>query len=74
MSDIAIGISTPDGWKLISYFNVMTETLFTAYHARGIGSRNDMIISEEARDTDPLNCNGEDITNTDNIDNWVILN
>lgn len=74
MSDIAVGVSTPGGWKLISYFNVMTDIIFENYQARGINSRNDAIISKEARDADPLTCDGEEFTDNGNLENWVILN
>ena len=74
MSDIAGGVNTPGGWKLISYFSVMTDILFGNYQARGINSRNDAIISKEARDADPLTCDGEDFTDDGNLENWVILN
>ncbi len=74
MSDIAISVSTPNGWKLISYFEVMTDSIFQDYQARGLNSRNDAIISKEARDADPLTCDGEEFTDSGNLENWVILN
>lgn len=73
-SDIAVGVSTPNGWKLISYFDVMTDALFQVYQSRGIGSRSDLIISKEVRDADPLNCNGETFGTTGTLENWVNLN
>jgi len=47
-SDIAVGISTPNGWsyKLVSYFDVMTDSVFQDYQARGLSSRDDAIISK----------------------------
>lgn len=74
MSDIAVGVNTSDGWKLVSYFNVMADSIFQGYQARGLTSRNDVIISQAARDADPLTCEGEDFNNTGNLQNWVILN
>jgi hypothetical protein len=59
MSDIAVAVSTPEEWKLISYFDVMTDTLFEAYRERGARERGDFIITREARDADPLTCSGE---------------
>lgn len=73
-SDIAVGVSTPNGWKLISYFDVMTDQLFQVYEARGIGSRSDLIITKEARDADPLLCSGETFGTTGTLENWVNLN
>lgn len=74
MSDIAAGVNTPTGWKLVSYFDVMTDALFQAYHARGLNARSDVIISKAARDADPLTCNGETFTTTGSLGSWVNLN
>ena len=74
MSDIAVGVNTPNGWKLVSYFDVMTDSLFQDYQARGLNSRNDVIISNEARDADPLTCDGEEFSDSGNLENWEILN
>lgn len=74
MSDIAIGVNTPTGWKLISYFDVITDSVFLNYRNRGINSRSDAIISREARDSDPLTCNGDTFTNAGTLENWVNLN
>jgi hypothetical protein len=72
-SDIAVGVNTPTGWKLISYFDVMTDSLFATYQARGMNARTDVIISKEARDGDPLTCNGETFQGPGNLPNWVTL-
>lgn len=72
-SDIAVGVSTPAGWRLLSYFDVMTDSLFATYQARGINSRIDVIISKEARDADPLTCNGGKFASPGNLPNWVTL-
>lgn len=73
MSDIAVGVNTPTGWKLVSYFKAMADVVFQGYQARGLNSRNAAIISEQARDADPLTCNGENFVNSGNLVNWVIL-
>jgi hypothetical protein len=72
-SDIAVGVSTPTGWRLVSYFEVMTDSVFATYQARGINSRTDAIISKEARDADPLICNGGTFASPGNLPNWVTL-
>jgi len=72
-SDIAVGVTTPKGWKLVSYFDVMTDSLFATYRARGIDSRTNAIISKEARDADPLTCNGGRFATPGNLPNWVTL-
>ena len=74
MSDIAVGVNTPNGWKLISYFNVMTDSLFGGYQGRGLTARSEVIISEAERDADPLTCDGELFQNQGNIESWVTLN
>ena len=72
-SDIAVGVNTPTGWRLVSYFDVMTDSMFAKYKARGINSRTDAIISKELRDTDPLTCNGGKFASPGNLPNWVTL-
>jgi len=71
MSDIAIGVSTPEGWKLISYFYVITEAVFQHYQARGLTSRDNAVISLEDRNADPLTCEGEEFENSGNLENWI---
>jgi len=73
MSEIAVGASTPTGWRLVSYFDVMTDSMFATYRARGINSRIDVIIPKEARDTAPLACKGGEFTSPGNLPNWVRL-
>ena len=74
MSDIAVGVNTPGGWKLVSYFDVLTDSLFQSYQAAGVSSRDSLIISKEARDADPLTCSGETFTGSGTLENWVIIN
>ena len=74
MSDIAVGVATPGGWKLVSYFDVLTDSLFQSYQAAGVSSRDALIISREARDADPLTCSGETIIGSGSLENWIILN
>lgn len=74
MSDVAVGVNTPNGWKLVSYFDVMTDSVFHGYQLRGLGSRSDVIISKQARDSDTLSCNGETFMNSGTLENWVVLN
>ena len=72
-SDIAVGVKTSKGYKLVSYFDVMSDSLFAAYQAKGLITRSDAIISKEARDNDPLNCNGEIFSDEGTLENWIIL-
>jgi hypothetical protein len=73
MSDIAVGVQTPGGWKLVSFFDVMTDSLFASYQERSISSRTEYIISKEARDSDPLSCSGETFAGSGTLANWVLL-
>lgn len=70
-SDIAVGVNTTKGYKLVSYFELMTDSLFAAYEARGMSSCSDAIISKELRDANPLTCDGESFTSEDTLENWV---
>jgi len=59
-TDIAVEVNTSKGYKLISYFDVMTDSLFTVYQKRGISSRADIIISKDVRDANPIQCSGDE--------------
>lgn len=73
MSDIAVEVSTPEGQRLVSYFDVMEDTLFTNYIARGVSARSDLIITQAERDADPLTCDGETFLTYGTLPNWVNL-
>ena len=73
MSDIAVSLDTPDGRKLVSYFDVMSDSLFQDYQLLRLTSRDELIISAAERDEDPLTCIGEEFLNSGNLENWVIL-
>ncbi|HPN36021.1 MAG TPA: hypothetical protein PK843_16025 [bacterium] len=73
-SDIAVAVITPYHRKLISYFEVMTDALFSRYQARGLASRSDAIISKAERDAHPLTCSGEAfISGMGVLEDWVTL-
>jgi hypothetical protein len=74
MSDIAVGYSPRNNWTLISYAEILTDSIFSRYTARGVGSRSDLIISKAARDADPLNCSGETFGTAGTLQNWFVLN
>ena len=79
MSDIMVGMGTPReaniplSWRLLSYFDVMTDALLQTYKARGVVSREAMQITRSERDADPLTCVGEEYANGGHLENWVIL-
>lgn len=45
--------------QYLSYFNFMPDSIFAKYQARGVKTRDDLIITKEYRDANPLKCNGE---------------
>ena len=73
-SDIAVGIVTPDGYMLVSYFDVMTDDVFQSYEARGASSRSDFIITATERDADPLTCDGEEFSSSGTLLQWFEFN
>jgi hypothetical protein len=73
MSDMAVGVSTDNKWKLISYFDVLSDSLFQRYQTRGVVARSDMIVTKEARDADTLKCAGDSFLGSGAIENWVVL-
>lgn len=74
MSDIAVGVSTPKGWKLVSWFDVMTDVVFQEYQSRGVTARADAVITKEQREADPLSCSGDTFLTTGTTENWIVLN
>jgi len=73
-ADIAVGVRTPDGYRLVSYFQVMTDNTFIIYQLRGVVAKEDLIITEAERDTDILQCDGEQFITTSTLADWVVLN
>lgn len=74
MSDIAVIVNeiTHQG-KMISYFEVMTDDLFASYSARGVATRDALIVSKQTRDQSPLTCQGDTFTSVDPLEPWVTL-
>ncbi len=72
-SDIAVGIVKPDGYMLVSYFDVMTDDVFWDYEARGASSRSDFVITAAERDADPLTCEGEEFSSSGTLPQWFNL-
>ena len=72
-SDIAVGYATSEGWRLLSYFDVMSDALFESYRNRGVDSRDAVILSAKTRDNAPLSCDGETFTDEGTLENWIVL-
>ena len=62
-SDIAVAVNTPTAYRLVSYFDTLTDEAFAAFQARGITSRDQMITSKAARDAAPYQCAGQEFIN-----------
>jgi len=62
-SDIAVAVNTPTAYRLVSYFDVLTDNAFAAFQARGIQDRSDMVVSKAARDAAPYQCAGQTFIN-----------
>ncbi len=74
-SDIAVGVVEPTGsYRLISYLDTTTDSLFANYQARGLTTRTGIVHSQAARDADPLTCNGETFTSTGTLPSYFPLN
>lgn len=54
-TDIAI----TRGSDYLSYFELMPDSIFAKYLARGVKDRSELIITKEYRDANSLKCNGE---------------
>ncbi len=72
-SDIAVGVAADSGWTLISYFDVLSDSLFHSYQLRGIASRNEFIITKTARDSSRLDCLGDAFAGESAFGDWVVL-
>jgi hypothetical protein len=74
MSDISVIVNDPTKQgRMVSYFEVITDALFSEYSKRGIIHRDDVIISKATRDANPLTCSGDVFVSSDTIENWVVL-
>ncbi len=73
-SDVAIQVSTPQGRRMVSWFDVMSDSLFEAYRARGVNTREDAIITREARDLDRLACGSDGgFLTRGSLTGWIAL-
>jgi hypothetical protein len=73
MSDIAVGVAADSGWTLISYFDVLSDSLFHSYQLRGIATRDEFIITKAARDSVLLHCSGDTFLGQSALEDWVVL-
>jgi hypothetical protein len=75
--EIAIQVRTPQGIRFISYFDVISDQVFSKYKEKGINNREELIISKEERDVNPIECNGDETfpgQYESRYYDWVFLN
>jgi hypothetical protein len=72
-SDIAVSRYANQGYILVSYFEVITDEVFAEFQARGVTSREDLILSKEQRDSNPITCDGETFTDPGTLPTWFSL-
>jgi hypothetical protein len=51
----------------------MPDAIFADWQARGVEDRDALILSREARDADPLRCDGEAFLTAGTLPAWVTL-
>lgn len=72
-TDVAVGVHTPEGFKLLSFFELIQPGVFAPYAARGVPNPSALIITREERDADPLSCQGQTFSNSGHLAHWVEL-
>lgn len=73
-SDIAVAVTDQSFQRrLVSYFDLTTDDVFAAYQARGVAMREELTITKQERDLDPLDCDGEVFATPGVLDNWIEL-
>ena len=74
MSDISVIVNDPTRQgRMVSYFDALTDSVFSQYQNRGVNNRDELIIPKAVRDANPLSCSGETFVSSDTLNNWVIL-
>lgn len=54
---VSMDISVETGNRYVSYFNVMSDSVFATYKERGAKGREDFILTKDYRDNHPVPCN-----------------
>lgn len=73
-SDIAVMVNdTTHQGRLVSYFDIMTDSIFAEYVKFGIPSRDSLIIPKALRSANPLTCNGDQFSGIDPLPGWVLV-
>lgn len=72
-TDIAVQLMTRRGPQFLSYFQMMPDSLLADFAEQGIKNRGQLIITREQRDASPLTCQGEQFTQQNSQNDWVLL-
>jgi hypothetical protein len=73
-SDISVLVNDPTRQgRMVSYFEVITDDVFSEYISHGVATREEMIIPKTTRDANPLTCSGDTFISTDTLENWVYI-
>lgn len=59
--------------RMVSFFLLTTDTLMSSLTARGVQSRDQLIITRQARDASPLTCTGDQFAPGDTLTAWFQL-
>lgn len=62
-SDVAVAVNASDGYRLVSYFETLTDAAFAPLKARGIASPAQLIVTRAERDAAPYRCSGQAFSN-----------
>jgi hypothetical protein len=71
--DVGVRVWTPYGTRYVSWVETLTDALFASYAARGPTARSDLVLTEAARDADPLTCTGQTFTSAGTLPAWFVL-
>ncbi|MFZ3031479.1 MAG: hypothetical protein WA082_00390 [Candidatus Moraniibacteriota bacterium] len=75
-TDIAVSLGGSGSRAYVSYFDVMPDEIFAKYQAVGVENRDQLIITQEYRDTRPFKCKGEQFAENHDAsgDEFVFIN
>lgn len=72
-SDVAIRVDTPQGFRLVSWFDAISDDLFDTYRRSGVTGRDAATITRAQRDADPLTCAAGAFVSRGSLPGWVLL-
>lgn len=72
-SDIAVSYSEANKYKLISYFDILPDSLFSKFKSLGAILPTDFIITKDQRLASPLKCLNDTFETEGSLKNWFYL-